>query len=147
MLLRPLIPLCWLALLSACSNSDVAPPAAQALPTLRSAPANSPLPSSQREVSGQLVGVPLHGHVEVAVLLVDQRDRPLQTLASTTLEGNGAALAFNLRFTPTPLAPGMRTELRARVSQAGVLTLHLPPRQINPDASIALGALSLVSAP
>jgi uncharacterized lipoprotein YbaY len=147
MLLRPLIPLSILVLLSACGSSAQVPaqtatPAASAV-----APGQPALPADMRELSGQLLGVPLAGEAEVALLLVDQRDRPLQTLASARLDGNGAALPFNLRFAPSTLAPGMRAELRARVSQAGVLTLHLPPQQINPNASASLGELRLVSAP
>lgn len=149
MLLRPLIPLCVLALLSACSNN---PPAPIAAPTATPMPASAvatdtPLPAGLRELSGQLLGVPAAGEAEVALLLVDQRDRPLQTLASARLDGNGAALPFSLRFAPSQLAPGMRAELRARVSQAGVLTLHLPPQQIDPSASASLGQLRLVVAP
>ena len=87
------------------------------------------------------------GEAEVALLLVDQRDRPLLLLASTRLSGKGGALPFSLRFAPNQLAPGMRAELRARVSQGGVLTLHLPPRQIDPSVSVALGELRLVPAP
>ena len=97
---------------------------------------------------GQRLGAgALAGETEVALLLVDQRDRPLRLLASTRLDGTGAALPFSLRFAPNQLAPGMRVELRARVSQGGVLTLHLPPRQIDPSVSVALGELRLVPAP
>ncbi|MDO8697108.1 MAG: YbaY family lipoprotein [Pseudomonas sp.] len=147
MSLRPLAPLCLFALLGACSS---APPATAPAPAPRSAVTAVPLaalPAELRELSGQLLGVPLAGEAEVALLLVDQRDRPLQLLASTRLNGTGAALPFSLRFAPNQLAPGMRAELRARVSQGGVLTLHLPPRQIDPSVSLALGELRLVPAP
>ena len=145
MSLRPLAPLCLFALLGACSS---APPviAPAPLPAVTAAPIAA-LPAELRELSGQLLGVPLAGEAEVALLLVDQRDRPLQLLASTRLSGNGGVLPFSLRFAPNQLAPGMRAELRARVSQGGVLTLHLPPRQINPSISVALGELRLVPAP
>jgi uncharacterized lipoprotein YbaY len=148
MFLRPLLPLCVLALLSACSSTPQAPapqPVSVAATTVT--PINSPLPADLRELSGQLLGVPPAAEVEVALLLVDQRERPLQMLASARLDGNGAALPFNLRFAPEALAPGMRAELRARVSQAGVLTQHLPPQQIDPNASADLGQLRLVAAP
>jgi uncharacterized lipoprotein YbaY len=152
MLLRPLLPLCVLALLSACSSTPQvpAPDSASAAPAPVSAaatPINPPLPANLRELSGQLLGVPPAAEVEMALLLVDQRDRPLQMLASTRLDGNGDPLAFSLRFAPSALAPGMRAELRARVSQAGVLTQHLPPQRIDPNASASLGPLRLVSAP
>jgi uncharacterized lipoprotein YbaY len=148
MLLRPVMCLCLVTLLSACSSSAQVP-AATSTPTATSRVAAAPtaLPADMRELSGQLLGVPLAGEAEVALLLVDQRDRPLQTLASARLDGNGAALPFNLRFAPSALAPGMRAELRARVSQAGVLTLHLPPQPIDPNASASLGQLHLVAAP
>jgi uncharacterized lipoprotein YbaY len=148
MLLRPLLPLCVLALLSACSSTPQAPaPQPVSVAATAVTPSNSPLPADLRELNGQLLGVPAAAEVEVALLLVDQRDRPLQMLASTRLDGNGAALPFSLRFAPEALAPGMRAELRARVSQAGVLTQHLPPQQINPNASADLGQLRLVAAP
>ena len=146
--LRPIMSLCLLALLSACSSSAQVPAPNSPLPAAsRVAAEATALPATMRELSGQLLGVPLAGDAEVALLLVDQRDRPLQTLASTHLDGNGAALPFKLRFTASALAPGMRAELRARVSQAGVLTLHLPPQPIDPNASASLGELRLVSAP
>lgn len=148
MLLRPLMPLCVLVLLSACSSNTPQPASSATQPPARPRLVElPPLPTEMRELSGQLLGVPLAGDAEVALLLVDQRDRPLQTLASTRLDGNGATLSFNLRFAPSALAPGMRAELRARVSQAGVLTLYLPPQRINPSASANLGPLRLVSAP
>ncbi|MDO9321398.1 MAG: YbaY family lipoprotein [Pseudomonas sp.] len=147
MSLRPLALLCLFALLGACSSAPpVSTPSPAPLPTITAAPI-APLPAELRELSGQLLGVPLAGEAEVALLLVDQRDRPLLLLASTRLSGNGGALPFSLRFAPNQLAPGMRAELRARVSQGGVLTLHLPPRQINPSVSVALGELRLVPAP
>lgn len=147
MSLRPLAPLCLFALLGACSSAPpVTAPTPAPRPTVTATPI-APLPAELRELSGQLLGVPLAGEAEVALLLVDQRDRPLQLLASTRLNGNGGVLPFSLRFAPNQLAPGMRAELRARVSQGGVLTLHLPPRRIDPSVSVALGELRLVPAP
>ena len=150
MLLRPLIPLCLLALLGACASTPPAPaPSLPSVPAPASpaAPVTPPLPAELRELSGQLLGAPLAAEVEVALLLVDRHDRPLQLLASTRLDGNGNALPFSLRFAPSALAPGMRAELRARVSQAGVLTQHLPPQSIDPKTSASLGQLRLVAAP
>ena len=148
MLLRPLLSLCVLGLLSACSSAPQVPaPRPVSAAATAATPVNPPLPANLRELSGQLLGVPPAAEVEVALLLVDQRDRPLQMLASTRLDGNGAALPFSLRFAPSTLAPGMRAELRARASQDGVLTQHLPPQPIDPNASADLGQLRLVAAP
>lgn len=149
MSLRPLIALGLFALLSACSHTAPVTAPTPAVPPRPVVSVIQPtaLPANQRELSGELIGVPLAGEAEVALLLVDQRDRPLQTLANTRLDGNGDALPFRLRFTPSQLAPGMRLELRARVSQGGVLILHLTPRQIDPSTSVVLGKLRLVQAP
>lgn len=137
---------CLLSLLVACASTPPPPaPAPRASSTVEQAP--PPLTADQRELSGQLLGVPANGNAELALLLIDQRDRPLQMLASTQLTGTGQALAFNLRFTPRPLPAGTRLELRGRVSQAGVLTQRLLPRPVSPSDSANLGALQLVSTP
>lgn len=146
MSLRPFIALCVLALLCACSSTPEAARTEHA--SEARVPAHiSALPSNKRELSGQLLGVPMSGEVEVALLLVDQRDRPLHTLASAHLVGDGAALPFRLRYSPSALAPGMRAELRARASQNGMLTLHLPPQPIDPGASAQLGELRMLTTP
>lgn len=146
MLPRLLALLCLSSLLAACSSTPPAP----ALASVKANPvllAPEPLPSHLRELSGQLLGVPAAGEAELALLLVDSRDRPVQLLASSRLSGNGAALPFSLRFSPLSIPAGQRLELRGRVSQAGILTLRLPARAIQPTSNQALGALQLVPAP
>ena len=147
MLPRLLALLCLSSLLAACSSTPPAPALATTAKPKPALVAPESLPSHLRELSGQLLGVPAAGEAELALLLVDSRDRPVQLLASSRLSGNGAALPFSLRFSPISIPLGHRLELRGRVSQAGVLTLRLPARAIQPNSNQALGALQLVQAP
>ena len=147
MLPRLLALLCLSSLLAACSSTPPAPALATTVKPKPLMVAPEPLPNHMRELSGQLLGVPAAGEAELALLLVDSRDRPVQLLASTHLNGNGAVLPFSLRFSPTSIPAGHRLELRGRVSQAGILTLRLPARPIQPASNQALGALQLVPAP
>ena len=147
MLPRLLALLCLSSLLAACSSTPPAPALATTVKPKSVLVAPEPLPNHLRELSGQLLGVPAAGEAELALLLVDSRDRPVQLLASTHLNGNGAVLPFSLRFSPTSIPAGQRLELRGRVSQAGILTFRLPARPIQPDSNQALGTLQLVPAP
>ena len=147
MLPRLLALLCLSSLLAACSSTPPAPALATTAKPQPVRVAPEPLPNHLRELSGQLLGVPAAGEAELALLLVDSRDRPVQLLASSRLSGNGAALPFSLRFSPISIPQGHRLELRGRVSQAGILTLRLPARPIQPASNQALGALQLVPAP
>jgi uncharacterized lipoprotein YbaY len=147
MLPRLLALLCLSSLLAACSSTPPAPALATTVKPKPLMVAPEPLPNHLRELSGQLLGVPTAGEAELALLLVDSRDRPVQLLASSRLSGNGAALPFSLCFSPLSIPAGQRLELRGRVSQAGILTLRLPARAIQPTSNQALGALQLVPAP
>ena len=147
MLPRLLALLCLSSLLAACSSTPPAPALATTAKPKPALVAPESLPSHLHELSGQLLGVPAAGEAELALLLVDSRDRPVQLLASNRLSGNGAALPFSLRFSPISIPLGHRLELRGRVSQAGILTLRLPARPIQPASNQALGALQLVPAP
>ena len=147
MLPRLLALLCLSSLLAACSSTPPAPALATTAKPQPVVVVPEPLPNHLRELSGQLLGVPAAGEAELALLLVDSRDRPVQLLASSRLSGNGAALPFSLRFSPISIPAGQRLELRGRVSQAGILTLRLPARPIQPASNQALGALQLVPAP
>ena len=104
-------------------------------------------PAHLRELRGSLLTPPAGSDVELALLLVDERDRPQRLLASQTLAGTGNALPFRLRFDPQQFPGGARIELRARISQSGRLILRLPPQRVLQADSRDFGALPLVSAP
>ena len=147
---RALLVLCCAALLAACgSDRPKTEPPAQPAPAkvVKKTEPLGPLPAYQRELSGTLLEIPAGADVELALLVIDERGRPQQLLASSRLSGNGAALPFSLRFSPISIPPGQRLELRGRVSQAGILTLRLPARPIQPGSNQALGSLQLVPAP
>ena len=105
------------------------------------------MPAYQREVSGTLNGVPAGAEVELALLVIDERSRPQQLLASSVLIGNNKPLAFRLRFNPQAFPSGARVELRGRASQSGQLILHLPAMRIQQPITQATGLLQLVRAP
>lgn len=106
-----------------------------------------PLPAYQRELSGTLQGVPAGAEVELALLVIDEKDRPQQLLASSSLIGNNQVLPFHLRFNPESFPAGARVELRGRASQSGQLILHLPSQPITQPTTQALGQLQFVKAP
>lgn len=141
-----------LLLLAACA-SEAPQPAAPATPA-NPAPATTPviaaepsLPAHMRELRGSLLTPPAGSEVELALLVVDERDRPQRLLGNLRLEGTGQALPFRLPFNPQYFPTGARVELRARISQSGRLILRLPPRLITQADSRDFGALPLVSAP
>lgn len=147
-----LLCLSLIVLLAACSSEKPAP-APQAPP---SAPAravvdNSPVPANMRALSGQLSSrqgyLPAGGEVELALLVIDERDRPQQLLASENLIATGQALPFRLVFNPQSFPSGARVELHARVSQSGQLVWRLTPVRIFQPESQALGELRLERAP
>jgi uncharacterized lipoprotein YbaY len=105
------------------------------------------LPAHQREINGSLNGVPANAEVELALLVIDERNRPQQLLASSVLTGNGKPLAFRLRFNPEAFPVGARVELRGRASQSGQLILHLPAVRITQAITQTTGPLQLVRAP
>jgi uncharacterized lipoprotein YbaY len=154
--LRSLVLLSLFSLLMACS-SDAPKPAAptpapapapkQAQEKARQATELGPLPAHQRELSGTLQGVPAGAEVELALLVIDDKDRPQQLLASSSLIGTNQALPFRLRFNPQAFPLGARVELRGRASQSGQLILHLPEQRITQPTTQALGVLQFVKAP
>lgn len=138
------------ALLAACAREPAAPLPAVALPTTATpttATRPAPIAAGQHRLSGSLLTPPPGSEVELALLLVDPRDRPQQLLGSQNLSGNGQPLAFEFGFLPTSAPPGSRIELRVRVSQAGRLILRLPPRALDGRQDHRLGTLQLVAAP
>ena len=154
MSLKPLVLLSLFSLLVACSSDAPKPqpptpgPAPQAAQKKAQESANlGPLPAHQRELSGTLQGVPTGAEVELALLVVDEKDRPQQLLASSSLIGTNQVLPFHLRFNPESFPSGARVELRGRASQSGQLILHLPSRVISQPTTQALGQLQFVKAP
>ncbi|QKE61936.1 YbaY family lipoprotein [Aquipseudomonas campi] len=152
MLIRPLL-LSSALLLAACASAPekpaqpVAPAPAPVAAAKPAAAVEAPLPSHMRELRGSLRTPPAGSEVEMALLVIDERDRPQQLLASLTLAGNGQLLPFRLPFNPEYFPSGARVELRARISQSGRLVLRLPPQRISQAQSQSLGELPLVSAP
>jgi uncharacterized lipoprotein YbaY len=152
MTLRSLAVPCLAGLLAACSSNDpgAAKPGAPAKPApnaINLPVGPGPLLPYQRELSGQLLGVPAGAEVELALLVIDDRNRPQKLLSSTKLTGNNQSLPFQLRFNPEAFPQGARVELRGRASQSGQLTLHLPSVLITQPTTQALGQLQFVPAP
>ncbi|WP_421556287.1 YbaY family lipoprotein [Pseudomonas kitaguniensis] len=151
MQLRPLVLLTVFSFLVACSSETPKPAAPQPTPAQEKKVPGiedlGPLPAYQREINGTLNGVPANAEVELALLVIDERNRPQQLLASSVLTGNGKPLAFRLRFNPEAFPAGARVELRGRASQSGQLILHLPAVHITQAITQTTGPLQLVKAP
>ncbi|MEB0044453.1 MULTISPECIES: hypothetical protein [unclassified Pseudomonas] len=154
MSLRPLVLLSLFSLLVACGSGAPKPqppapgPAPQeAVKKARESANLGPLPAYQRELSGTMQGVPTGAEVELAMLVIDEKGRPQQLLASSSLIGTNQALPFRLRFNPESFPAGARVELRGRATQSGQLILHLPPQRIAQPTTQAMGQLQFVKAP
>ncbi|CAD5108912.1 YbaY family lipoprotein [Zestomonas carbonaria] len=144
--IRPLLACLAALLLAACASEPTPPPNAPA-PVKPAIAAEPELPAHMRELRGSLRTPPAGSEVEMALLVVDERGRPQQLLASAQLQGDGQALPFRLAFNPDSFPAHARVELRARVSQSGRLILRLPPQRILQAQSQTLGELPLVNAP
>ncbi|CAM3082748.1 MULTISPECIES: YbaY family lipoprotein [Pseudomonas] len=151
MQLRPLVLLTLFSFLVACSSEAPKPSVPQPTPAQEKKVPGiedlGPLPAFQREINGTLNGVPANAEVELALLVIDERNRPQQLLASSVLTGNGKPVAFRLRFNPDAFPAGARVELRGRASQSGQLILHLPAVRITQAITQTTGPLQLVKAP
>jgi len=149
MTLRSIVVLGLVGLLAACSSTEPPKPApAKPAPNAIKLPDGpGPLQPFQRELSGQLLGVPAGAEVELALLVIDERNRPQKLLSSTKLTGNNKSLPFQLRFNPEAFPLGARVELRGRASQSGQLILHLPSVLIATPDTQALGQLQFSAAP
>jgi uncharacterized lipoprotein YbaY len=148
--LRALVVLCCASLLAACGSDrpkTEAVPAPASAKVAKNAEPLGPLPAYQRELSGTLLEIPAGADVELALLVIDDRDRPQQLLASSTLTGTGQALPYHLRFNPEVFPAGARVELRGRASSSGQLIMHLPPVRIIQAQTQATGPLRFEKAP
>ncbi|NWL05456.1 YbaY family lipoprotein [Pseudomonas hunanensis] len=147
---RALVVLCCAALLAACGSdrpkTDNLPAPAPAR-SAKQAEVLGPLPAYQRELSGTLLEIPAGANVELALLVIDERDRPQGLLASSTLTGTGQVLPYHLRFNPEAFPAGARVELRGRASSSGQLIMHLPPVRITQAQTQATGPLRFEKAP
>ncbi|MEA1135923.1 hypothetical protein, partial [Klebsiella pneumoniae] len=114
MQLRPLVLLTLFSFLVACSSEAPKPSVPQPTPAQEKKVPGiedlGPLPAFQREINGTLNGVPANAEVELALLVIDERNRPQQLLASSVLTGNGKPVAFRLRFNPDAFPAGARVE-------------------------------------
>ncbi|KNX80260.1 hypothetical protein DA83_10865 [Pseudomonas sp. 250J] len=147
---RALVVLCCAALLAACGSDRPKPeqaPAPVPAKVAKKTEPLGPLPAYQRELSGTLLDIPAGADVELALLVIDERGRPQQLLASSTLSGTGQALPYRLRFNPEAFPAGARVELRGRASRSGQLILHLPPVRIAQAQTQATGPLRFEKAP
>ncbi len=134
-------------LLAACSSDKPKPaPTPQAS---RSVTMVEPvLPAHLRELSGTLSSIqgslPRGSEVQMALLVIDERDRPQRLLAT------GELMPFRLPFNPESFPPAggaLRVELHARVIKSGQLAWRLHPLRIAQPTTQSLGELRLVRAP
>lgn len=150
---KSLVLLALFSLLAACSSdapkpaASVTPPAAAPAPVIKAPVELGPLPAYQRQLSGNLLGVPAGAEVEMALLVIDSKGRPQKLLASAKQRGTAQPLPFQLRFAAEAFPAGSRVELRARASQSGQLILHLPAVQISQPTTQLLGNLEMIKAP
>ncbi|WP_336118239.1 hypothetical protein, partial [Klebsiella pneumoniae] len=67
------------------------------------------LPAHLRELSGTLSSIqgslPRGSEVQMALLVIDERDRPQRLLASETVLANGELMPFRLPFNPESFPP------------------------------------------
>lgn len=145
---RPFVLLCAVGLLAACASEAPTPVAtAVTQPAVAPAPTPAPLPANLRELTGNLVNVPAGANVEMALLVIDERDRPQQLLGNITLQGTGNLLPFHLPFNPDSFPANARVELHGRVTQSAQLVLRLNPVRITSAASQLVGNLRFEPAP
>nr|WP_259759077.1 YbaY family lipoprotein [Pseudomonas sp. GCEP-101] len=139
-------------LLAACASEKPAPATPPAAVSKRSSsPLDAPVPANMRALTGQLSSaqgfLPAGSEVELALLVIDQRDRPQQLLSSEKMIATGQALPFRVVFNPQSFPAGARVELHGRVSQSGQLAWRLPPVRITQPETRALGELRVERAP
>jgi uncharacterized lipoprotein YbaY len=147
-LLRALL-LCSLpAMLFGCAGEPPAPQQVHSKapsPVIQEPPA--PLPAHQRELSGNLLGIPARAQTELALLAISPRGRPYALLANVQLTSSGDTLGFRLPFNPDTFAKHSRIELHGRAHLDGRLILRLPPQPITTADTQQLPPLRMVPAP
>lgn len=144
---RPIAVCCALVLLAACASEAPAPTPVQPAAASKPAAAPAPLPANLRELTGNLTNVPAGANVELALLVIDERARPLQLLGNITLQGTGQVLPFHLPFNPDSFPANARVELHGRVSQSAQLILRLDPVRISSATTQIVGDLRFDAAP
>lgn len=151
---RVLLPLLLTGLLVACSSPPETTPPQPTTPADEPVPvAGAPTPANLREISGVLRNaqglVPTGAQVEIALLAVNAKGLPQRLLASETVTGKGAPLAFRLPFNPEifPTRPDLKVEFHARLIQAGQLASYLPPVNVGGPTTQNLGELVLNQTP
>jgi uncharacterized lipoprotein YbaY len=148
LMFRPFVLLCAVSLLAACASETPAPTAPAVTKTAPTAiPAPAPLPANLRELTGTLVNVPAGASVELALLVIDERDRPQQLLGNITLQGTGQLQPFHLPFNPDSFPADARVELHGRVTQSAQLILRLNPVRITSATTQLVGNLRFDTAP
>ncbi len=145
MSLRRLVLPALLTALAGCAGQPAEPPPPQAVPPIELS--HAPHSELLNELRGSLLGAPEGSEVELALLEIDEHDRPDKLLSSLKLSGRGTELPFILQFNPEAFPSAQRVELRGRVTRSGQLIMRLPARPIHSAASQALGPLQLVPAP
>lgn len=151
MTLRP-IALLAVLLLAACSSDKPKPaPTPQAS---RSVTMVEPvLPAHLRELSGTLSSIqgslPRGSEVQMALLVIDERDRPQRLLASETVLATANSCPSACRSTPNPSAGRWRAARRTARAGDPVRPVGLAPASVadRPADHPVLGELRLVRAP
>lgn len=84
----------------------------------------SPKPVS---LEGIVLNVPNKANIELALLALDEQNRPTELLAVERYKSNGNPVSFQLGFDMSKARQFKAVELRGRVSQAGKLLGYLSP--------------------
>lgn len=130
-----------LALLPACRSTPPTEPVSKAVVQ------ETPIPANRHVLSGHLINLPVGSEVELALLEVNAKARPVRTLGDTRLRVQSSDQSFQLAFDPATFPNGQRVELRGRVVQSGQLTMRLPARTIALADNQSIGSWQAVPAP
>lgn len=89
--------------------------------------ANESYVPKQASLEGIILNTPDKANVELALLALDEQNRPKELLAVERYKGNGNTLSFHLNFDINKARQFKAVELRGRVSQTGKLLGYLSP--------------------